>query len=136
VAVGAPDASPSGRAKAGIVHIAFGPYGPDRDLATASGLRSVGGAAGDGLGTAVAPTGDLDGDGSADVLVGAPHGDGGAGAAYREPPTSFIRLISAQRRTSSTPSSSPATRTWRGSASRRTRPTTSQTGAISTGPGG
>ena len=82
VAVGAPDASPSGRAKAGIVHIVFGPYAVDGDLATASGLRIVGAAAGDGLGTAVTPAGDLDGDGLADVLVGAPHGDGGAGAAY------------------------------------------------------
>lgn len=109
VAVGAPDASPSGRAKAGIVHIVFGPYGPDRDLATASGLRIVGAAAGDGLGTAVTPAGDLDGDGLADVLVGAPHGDGGAGAAYvvsgrrdpgvadlAEPGAAFLHVTGAQ----------------------------------------
>jgi hypothetical protein len=65
------------------VTIVFGPITGKLDLATAGGLRIDGAAAGDALGTAVAPAGDVDGDGLADILVGAPgHGEGGAGAAY------------------------------------------------------
>ena len=50
------------------------------------------------------------------------------------PSTSFIRLISAQRRTSSTAFLLASHTIWRGSTSRRTTPTTHQVGAISTGP--
>jgi hypothetical protein len=52
------------------------------------------------------------------------------------PSTSLIRLISAQRRTSSTAFLLAGHMTWRGSNSRRTKPTTPQAGAISTGPDG
>ncbi len=78
-AVGAPNASPSGRIGAGRVYFFDG--------ATGAPLRRSlpGQATGDAFGRALSPTGDLDGDGLADLLIGAPYQDfagGDAGRAY------------------------------------------------------
>lgn len=82
VAVGAPGAD------AGAVHLIYGGAGRlagDLSLATATGATWLGEATGDAAGHAVAAAGDLDGDGYADLLVGAPGSDAGgpdAGIAY------------------------------------------------------
>ncbi len=83
--VGAPNADPGGRKDAGRVYVVFGP--PASGKLGDHGFRIDGAAAGDRLGTAVAGVGDVDGDGFADVLVGAPKwtdsgGADGTGAAY------------------------------------------------------
>ena len=52
---------------------------PRKDV---DGLEIIGEASGDELGAAVANAGDFDGDGLADIVLGAPGADGGAGAAY------------------------------------------------------
>ena len=46
------------------------------------GFEIIGEASGDDLGAAVANAGDFDGDGLADIIIGAPGGNGGTGAAY------------------------------------------------------
>jgi hypothetical protein len=83
VAVGASgnDAAASG---AGAAYLLYGPLSGSRDLSTAD-ARLTGTATSDEAGTAVAGGYDLDGDGLADLVVGAPGDDTGetnAGAAY------------------------------------------------------
>ena len=87
---GAPDASPGGRAGAGSVFVVYGRSGslPQKmDLtATDDGVARLDGeAAGDGFGRAVA-AGNVNGDGFADLIAGAPGADPGgktnAGQAY------------------------------------------------------
>src|SRR4051794_31749463 len=87
--VAAPKADPNGRQDAGTVYVVFGPaQGLPGKLGQlgARGFRIDGAAAGDRAGTAVAGVGDVNGDGRADLLVGAPHvtdaGAEGAGSAY------------------------------------------------------
>ena len=88
--VGAPGADPQGRADAGSVYVVFGPAERlPRSLGSldARGFRIDGGAPGHRLGAAVSAAGDVDGDGFADVLVGAPNwawgaDDEGPGAAF------------------------------------------------------
>jgi hypothetical protein len=68
VLVGAKDASPMGRARAGSVSVFLGgPMGPAATLVTVL----AGSASGDWFGGAVACAGDINGDGFSDVLVGA-----------------------------------------------------------------
>jgi hypothetical protein len=81
VVLGAPGASPLGRAGAGSAYVVFGSRTPRTvDLAALgpNGFRIDGEHAGDELGYAVAGAGDVNGDHLADVVVGAPFG----GAAY------------------------------------------------------
>jgi hypothetical protein len=76
--VGDPLANPARRDNAGSVFVVFGPVaGLPTDLARlgSRGIRIDGAAAGDRLGTAAAPAGDVNGDGLADVVLGAPRGD-------------------------------------------------------------
>ena len=90
--IGAPGMAVSGAADAGMAFVAFGPAvagGLDLgDLVaggSGKGYSIKGQAAGDMAGYAVMSTGDINGDGIADVLVGAPGQDAGgvdAGAAY------------------------------------------------------
>jgi hypothetical protein len=87
--VGAPGADANGRTTSGSAFVVFGPESPGEvDLATlgARGLRLDGAAAGDRTGSAVAGVGDVNGDGRADVLVGAqaadPSGRSNAGSAF------------------------------------------------------
>ncbi|WP_051222363.1 FG-GAP-like repeat-containing protein [Conexibacter woesei] len=89
VVVGAPGAAPGGRTGAGSAYILLTRPGTTTvDLAAlpAGDVRIDGAAADDGAGRSVAGAGDVDGDGHADVLVGAPFADpdvrGSAGAAY------------------------------------------------------
>lgn len=81
--VAAPNAADAGT-EAGRVAMFLGPISGVRTLAAADATLD-GEAAGDHAGGAVAPAGDLNGDGYDDVLVGAPDqsdGGTGAGAAY------------------------------------------------------
>ena len=81
--VAAPNAPDAG-AEAGRIALFLGPISGALTLSAADASLD-GEAAGDHAGGAVAPSGDLDGDGYADVLVGAPDqsdGGTGAGAAY------------------------------------------------------
>lgn len=78
VIVGAPTADAAGRLAAGSSYVIYGSPSPsDVDLAApgSAGLRIEGAAAGDHSGYAVAPAGDVNGDGRPDVLVGAPDTD-------------------------------------------------------------
>ena len=74
VAVGAPFAGPLSRGAAGAVYVVYGRRGEQRDLDLAEigdrGLRIAGGE-GDVTGFAVDNAGDVDGDGGADLVVGA-----------------------------------------------------------------
>ncbi len=74
----------AGAVGAGAVHVVYGPVAGDIDLAQAD-VTLLGASRGDHMGTAVVAAGDLDGDGRADILVGAEDEDSGgdnAGAAY------------------------------------------------------
>jgi len=89
VLVGAELANGAGRSEAGSAYIVFGkPSGASVDLATlgTGGFRIDGAAAGDRAGGALAAAGDVNGDGLADVLVGAARADvdgrRDAGSAY------------------------------------------------------
>jgi hypothetical protein len=69
---------------AGAAYLVLGPIGGDVGLASADAIFT-GEAADDNAGSAVAETGDVDGDGLADLLIGAygnDDGGSGAGAAY------------------------------------------------------
>src|SRR4051794_22960322 len=85
--LGAPYADGNSRAGNGAAYVVFLPEHPPAsiDLGTpgASVALIQGAADGDALGASVAAAGDVDGDGNADVAVGAPHhGSGKRGSAY------------------------------------------------------
>jgi hypothetical protein len=89
VLIGAHYADNNAREDSGSVYVVFGRDGPTNiDLAALrqGGFRIDGAAAGDGAGWSVAGAGDLNGDGRADVLVGAPDADDnardGSGSTY------------------------------------------------------
>ena len=78
VIVGASDADPSSRTNAGSSYVIYGTASPSNvNLASlgSSGFRIDGAAAGDGSGSSVASAGDVNGDGRADLIVGAPRAD-------------------------------------------------------------
>ncbi len=75
IAIGAADADNNGRAFSGSVYIVFGKADTSSvDLAGPGfpGFRVDGEAPGDGAGLALGPAGDTNGDGAADILIGAP----------------------------------------------------------------
>ena len=82
--IGAAGASPGGRFEAGSVYVLYGAANATAtvDLAAPSAriTRIDGQAGGDGLGDAVAAAGDVNGDGYADILIGAPGADAGGKA--------------------------------------------------------
>ena len=80
VLVGAPGEGTGGVA-AGAAYLMAGPFAGDFDLYNADTWLG-GEAAGDEAGSGVAGAGDVDGDGTPDLLVAAPGADGGAGAVY------------------------------------------------------
>jgi FG-GAP repeat protein/hemolysin type calcium-binding protein len=88
VIVGAREADNNGRADSGSAYIVFGrQLGGVFDLATfPTAFRIDGAAAGDNAGEAVAPAGDVNGDGIPDAIVAAPGADNNAralsGSAY------------------------------------------------------
>src|SRR4051794_40961047 len=90
MAIGAPLADAAGRKDAGAVYVVFGarPLPPKTALGTLGGAGFVieGAPRGDVAGPALAPAGDVNQDGKADLLVGAPHasdkGPDGDGSAY------------------------------------------------------
>jgi hypothetical protein len=87
--IGARFADPDGRLQAGAAYLVYGGVPTSQlDLASlgAAGVRVDGAAAGDEAGTSVAGAGDVNGDGSRDVLIGAPRANPGgrtdAGSVY------------------------------------------------------
>ncbi|MDP3274100.1 MAG: FG-GAP-like repeat-containing protein [Deltaproteobacteria bacterium] len=88
VAVGASNVAPGGRMGAGVVQVF---YGSAAGIGTTPSAVIEGVNAGDGLGSAVASAGDVNGDGYADLIVGADTGDkaqiylGGAGGLATSP---------------------------------------------------
>ncbi len=94
IIIGAPNANPSSRADAGAVYVVFGTTSTfssgnlnlsDANLNGTVGFKISGAVAGDLAGTSVASAGDINGDGYADIVVGAPHATGdvaNSGAAY------------------------------------------------------
>jgi hypothetical protein len=82
--LGAPDSS-LGAAGAGIAYLALGPLSGDAGVSTVSAVLAYGEAAGDEAGRSVSFSGDLTGDGTEELAIGAPGQDGGgsdAGAVY------------------------------------------------------
>ncbi len=83
VAVGVAQADPMGRKNAGSVFVVFGRHGRDSillDPVPGSGVvRIDGGGQGARAGTAVASAGDVDGDETPDLILGAPMADDGSG---------------------------------------------------------
>lgn len=78
ILIGAPGGDPGGRSYAGEAYVVFGRSNAGAvDLAAlgSGGFRVDGLDPDDRLGTAVAGAGDVNGDGRADVIVGAPQGD-------------------------------------------------------------
>jgi hypothetical protein len=76
--IGAPNADPGGREDAGEAYLIFGKAGGlgDINLATLTpdaGLKISGSGEDDATGTSVRAAGDINGDGYADIIVGAPH---------------------------------------------------------------
>jgi hypothetical protein len=89
IAIGAPRSDVRQRENGGAVYVVFGKANEDRvplNQLGAGGMRIDGGAEGDEAGVSVDSAGDFDGDGKADLLVGAPFADPlsreRAGAAY------------------------------------------------------
>ena len=92
VIVGAVEASNNARANSGSAYVVFGKKSTEPvELATfgspagSAGFRIDGAAAGDEAGNEVAATGDMNGDGRSDVVVGAPETNAGgseSGSAY------------------------------------------------------
>jgi hypothetical protein len=90
--VGAPYADPSARSMAGSGYVIFGKASgwsfilDMANLTAATGFRMDGPAAGDELGWGIAGAGDMNGDGFADLIIGAqgadPGGRDGAGSAF------------------------------------------------------
>jgi hypothetical protein len=90
--VGSHLADPSGRTSAGSAYVVYGKFSGFSatvalgSLTAGNGARLDGGAASDAAGYSVAMAGDINGDGYADMLVGAraadPNAVGGAGASY------------------------------------------------------
>ncbi len=90
--VGADGASPNGNSASGAAYVVFGKAGgfaANLDLSTlngTTGFQISGEAAGDYAGVSVSAAGDVNGDGIADVIVGAdradPNGNSISGAAY------------------------------------------------------
>jgi hypothetical protein len=81
IIVGAPLADPLGRADAGVVYIVFGGAGQSiltidtTSMQLAGVVKVLGAVAGDKLGSAVSGAGDVNKDGIADFIVGAPFFD-------------------------------------------------------------
>jgi len=79
--IGANGANPNGLENAGSSYVLFGStsgFAPSIDLATLNGINGFtinGIAAGDELGSAVSGAGDVNGDGFADLSIGAPYAD-------------------------------------------------------------
>jgi hypothetical protein len=90
--VGAPAADPNGQGSAGETYIVFGkgtPFAPSLNLSTLNGTTGFvinGIDANDNSGSSVASAGDINGDGYADLIIGAtsgdPNGQSGAGESY------------------------------------------------------
>jgi len=87
--IGAPFASPNGREHAGASYVVFGTdqgFPPIIDLATEADVTIQGAAADDRSGGSVSGTGDVNGDGIDDLIIGAPGASpndrSGAGASY------------------------------------------------------
>ncbi len=86
--VGAPGAGNNGRAGSGSAYLILKPILGNVNLASlgAAGVRFDGAAAADAAGSSVAGAGDVNGDGRADVLIGAPFADNNgrdfSGSAY------------------------------------------------------
>jgi hypothetical protein len=85
--ISAPGQSPGGATSAGAVYILYGKRtglaGANIDLATATGITKItGAAANDLLGASVAALGDVNGDKRADFIIGAPSTNGFTGASY------------------------------------------------------
>lgn len=75
IVIGAPQASPAGRAQAGTVYVVFGSRTRTRvDLSSLgeAGFRILGDVAGGSAGLSVDGAGDVNGDGLADIVIGAP----------------------------------------------------------------
>ena len=86
VAAGAPGLTASARPGSGAAFVAFGKSDASPEAANTlssadKGFEVLGAAASDALGTSI-DAGDFNGDGRGDVLIGAPHANGGTGAAY------------------------------------------------------
>ena len=91
VVIGAPNADPNANASSGAAYVVFGKaagFAANINLSTLDGTNGFvvnGVAASDGTGRSVSSAGDLNGDGLADLLIGArgadPHG-AGSGASY------------------------------------------------------
>jgi hypothetical protein len=81
-AVGAPGESPGGLLNAGSVYVVYGSANTAPSELGTSGYRIDGAFAGDRAGTAVAGAGDINGDGLADLAIGAPAGPARAGHVY------------------------------------------------------
>ncbi len=73
--VGAPDAEPGGLAGAGSAMLVFGERELQSNASAARVLEYLGEEAGQATGLAVARGGDLNGDGRADFVIGAPYSD-------------------------------------------------------------
>lgn len=145
VLIGARNATfPGGAVESGMAYVVYGRAGASNiDLSTltaADGLRLVGSAGGDKAGRAVSGAGDLDGDGLADLLVGAYDADPnlrtGAGEAYvvlspASPPPSATYFDSAPAGNASIDigATHPAALPW-------SRASIAYTGGSGTGPSG
>lgn len=81
--IGAPNGDPGGRSNAGEAYVVFGRsggFGATLDLGTLNGTNGFvinGAAAGDATGWSVSAAGDVNGDGRADLIIGALYADPG-----------------------------------------------------------